>query len=163
MSIVRFNPLNEVFNLQHEMNRLFDNLVPATRRQVDPEAEGAVWRPVVDIHEDENNYTIDVELPGLAREDVKINFQDDTLTISGERRYSYEKRNEENGNGNGNGVHAKERSCRRMERFYGRFFRSFTLPTTVNPDGIRAKFENGILTVTVPKAEAVKPRQIEIG
>lgn len=172
MAIVRFNPVNEVMNLQREMDRLVDRFFPVTR--ADEEARSAVWRPTVDIHEDENNYMIDAELPGMKKEDVKISFQDGVLAISGERLYEYEEKApaaEEKGNGNGDGkvegrvsVERKVgRSCHRMERYYGRFHRSFTFPTAVNPDAINARFENGILKVVVPKAEQVKPRQIEIG
>jgi len=179
MAIVRFNPMNEVLNLQREMDRLVDRFFPATRND-DEAARSAVWRPTVDIHEDENNYMIDAELPGMRKEDVKISFQDGVLSISGERSYEYEekpaaaeeKAGNGNGNGNGNGGTVEGRvsverrtgrSCHRMERFYGRFHRSFTFPTAVNPDTINARFENGVLKVTVPKAEQVKPRQIEIG
>ena len=160
MSVVRFNPLNDVLSFQREMSRLFDTLVPAPRRTADPEPETAVWRPGVDVHEDENGFYIDLELPGLTRENVKINFQEGTLTISGERRYAYEK-NEGNPEAQNN-TQGKEKSVHRMERVYGRFFRSFNLPSTVHPEGITAKFEDGVLKVAVPKAEKLKPRQIEI-
>jgi HSP20 family protein len=173
MAIVRFNPMNEMVNLQREMDRLVDRFFPATRTD-DDAARSAVWRPIVDIHEDENAYTIDAELPGLRKEDVKISFQDGVLSVAGERRYEYEEKapSEGEGNGNGNGgtvegrvsVERKAgRSCHRMERFYGRFHRSFSFPSQVNPDAISARFEDGILRVTVPKAEQVKPRQIAIG
>jgi HSP20 family protein len=173
MAIVRFNPMNEMMNLQREMDRLVDRFFPPTRNVDEDAARSAVWRPTVDIHEDEHNYTIDAELPGLRKEDVKISFQDGVLSVSGERRYEYEEKapaeGEGNGNGNGNGngdqpkVTVKSgRSCHRMERYYGRFHRSFSFPTAVNPDNINARFEDGILRVVVPKAEQVKPRQISI-
>ena len=169
MPLVRFNPMNEVMNLQREMNRLVDNIFPP--RQAEGE-EGAlntgVWRPVVDIHEDENSYMIDAELPGVRKEDVKINFHDGVLSLTGERRYEHEQKEVEHGEGNGNGngnsgpVMRKGASCHRMERFYGRFFRSFTFPSTISPESISASFTDGILRVTVPKAEQAKPRQISI-
>jgi HSP20 family protein len=159
MAIVRFNPATDLFGLQREMNRLFTDFFPTKRSQ--EEFESAVWRPMVDVHEDENSYYIDAELPGLRREDVKLNFQDGVLTISGERRYTREqKTGGENGHGEGNG---KGSSCHRMERFYGKFHRQFSFPTHVDADRIAAKFEDGVLKVTVAKAEEVKPRQIEIG
>jgi HSP20 family protein len=172
MAIVRFSPLNEVVDLQQEMNKLFENFFPAKRGNQE-EYPSAVWRPVVDIHEDENSFIIDAELPGLSKDDVKINFQDDTMTISGERRYTREER-QANGNGavNGNGgtpENARQAnggrpsSVHRMERVYGKFIRSFTFPKKVSADGIRATFENGVLTIVAPKAEAAKPRQISIG
>ena len=171
MAIVRFNPINEVANLQREMDRLVDRFFPVTRNDEDG-ARSAVWRPIVDIHEDENSYMIDAELAGMRKEDVKISYQDGVLSIAGERRYEYEEKvPAAESNGNGNGQHEgrvstekrSSRSCHRMERFYGRFHRSFSFPTAVDPDGITAKFEDGILKVVVPKAEQVKPRQITIG
>jgi HSP20 family protein len=172
MAIVRFSPLNEVVDLQQEMNKLFENFFPAKRGNQE-EYPSAVWRPVVDIHEDENSFIIDAELPGLSKDDVKINFQDDTMTIAGERRYTREER-QANGNGavNGNGGTpenarpangGRPSSVHRMERVYGKFIRSFTFPKKVSADGIRATFENGVLTIVAPKAEAAKPRQISIG
>jgi HSP20 family protein len=157
MAIVRFNPANELFNLQREMNRLFTDFFPTQRKG--EEFESGVWRPMVDIHEDENSYLIDAELPGLRREDVKINFQDGVLTISGERRYEREGKGE---NGNSDGEGKKGGTVHRMERLYGKFYRTFSFPSTINADAIKAKFEDGVLKVTVPKAEEVKPRQIEI-
>ena len=153
MAIVRFNPFNDFVSLQREMNRLFDTVAPSRFKDTNEDRDSAVWRPVVDVHEDENNYLIDVELAGMGKDDVKLNFQDGTLSIAGERKYEHEK-NDENGS-NGKNSH-------RIERFYGKFYRSFTFPTTVNSDGISATFDNGILKVSVPKAEEVKPRQISI-
>lgn len=171
MAIVRFNPMNEVLNLQREMDRLVDRFFPTPR--ADDDARSAVWRPIVDIHEDENAYTIDAELPGMRKEDVKISFQDGVLSIAGERRYEYEEKTPaDGGNGDGNGSpviegrtssERKGRSCHRMERFYGRFHRSFTFPQAVDPDAINATFTDGVLRVSVAKAEQAKPRQIAIG
>ncbi len=162
MSVVRFHPLNDLYSVQRELSRLFDTLVPTARPSADQEPETAVWRPAVDVHEDDHGYTIDVELPGLSREDVKINFQEGTLTISGERRYAYEKKEGKGAEPESNGNGTKEKSVHRMERVYGRFFRSFNLPSTVQTDAIAAKFESGVLKVSVPKAEKMRPRQIEI-
>lgn len=163
MSIVRY-PTMSLYglqrDLQREMNKIFDGVFPSQRKATEEGFESAVWRPVVDIHEDENSYIIDAELPGLTREDVKLSFQEGTLTISGERSYQYDRKGE-NG-ANGDNVVAREKNCHRMERFYGKFFRSVTFPTPVNSDAINARFDNGVLTVTVPKVEPVRPRQIEI-
>lgn len=162
MSIVRYPAIGiqgVQRDLQREMNRLFDTFFPTTRKTTEEGFESAVWRPMVDVHEDEHSYIIDAELPGMGREDVRINFQEGTLTLSGERSYRHEKR--ENGENGENG--AKDKNCHRLERFYGKFFRSFTFPSAVNADAITAKFDNGLLTITVPKAETVKPRQIQIG
>ncbi len=160
MSIVR-NPSISVYgvqrDLQREMNRLLENFFPtAPRRAADEGFESAVWRPMVDIHEDATSYVIDAELPGLSREDVKISFQDGTLALSGERSYQHEKKETPENGG------AREKSCHRMERFYGKFHRTFNFSSPVDADGISARFDNGVLTVTVPKAEIAKPRQIDI-
>ena len=169
MAVVRFNPINEVMNLQREMDRWVERFFPVGRGD-DEAARSAVWRPVVDIHEDENNYIIDAELPGMRKEDVHISYQDGVLSVSGERRYEYEDTTDksQNGNGEGSGDGRRPevksgRTCHRLERYYGRFHRSFSFPTAVNPDAINARFDDGILKVTVPKAEQVKPRQINIG
>jgi len=154
MANIRIHPL-ATYNLQREFNRLFDTIFPTpTDKAADAEPQSAVWRPTVDLHENSDGFIVDAELPGLKKEDVQINFQDGTLSISGERKYAYEKKGEDG---------AKDESCHRMERFYGRFHRSFTFPTAVDADKIRASFDNGVLKVVVPKAEVVKPRQIEIG
>lgn len=146
MSIVKFNPLSELTGLQREMNRVFDDFFPA--RAGSSDSEGAVWRPSVDVHEDANGFAIDVELAGIPKENVRINFQEGTLSISGERKYENE---------------STEKNAHRIERFYGKFHRSFNIPGTVDSDKITATFTDGILHVEIPKAEVVKPRQIEIG
>jgi HSP20 family protein len=158
MAVVRFNPANELFGLQREVNRLLTDFFPVAKKA--EEFESAVWRPMVDVHEDENNYYVDAELPGLRKEDVKINFQDGVLTISGERRFQHEEKVAE-----GENVEAaakKGNNFHRMERMYGKFQRQFNFTSHVNADRITAKFEDGVLKVQVPKAEEVKPRQIEI-
>lgn len=170
MAVVRFNPLNEVVGIQHEVNKLLENFFPGRRfGGNDEEFHSAVWRPVVDIHEDENSFIIDAELPGLSKENVKINFQDDTLTITGERRYQRDSQPQaapaegEDEQPAAGAQQNRSTNVHRMERSYGKFIRSFTFPKAVNADGIAASFENGILSVSVPKAEAAKPRQISIG
>ncbi|MBC8144985.1 MAG: Hsp20/alpha crystallin family protein [bacterium] len=182
MAIVRFNPMNEVLNLQREMDRLVDRFFPTTRN-VDEAARSAVWSPVVDVHEDENGYTIDLELAGVNKDQVKISYQDGAVSISGERTYEYiDKAAGETEDGGANGangdsakggisidvagrvsVEKKGPTVHRMERAYGRFHRTFNFPTAINPDAISAKFDNGMLKVVIPKAEQVKPRNISIG
>lgn len=153
MANIRIHPL-ATYGMQREFNRLFDTFFPSTEKVADPEPQSAVWRPTVDLHENAEGFIADIELPGLKKEDVKINFQDGTLSISGERKYAYEKGGEDGAQ--------KDGSCHRMERFYGRFHRTFTFPTAVDADKIVATFEHGVLKVVVPKAEVLKPRQIEI-
>lgn len=145
MSIVRFNPVSDVLTMQNEMNRMLQNFFPS--RRLNGDEESGVWRPAVDIHEDSDSYTIDAELPGLKKEEVSINYQDGSLSISGERRY------ESGGEG---------KNSHRLERFYGKFYRSFSFPAPVDGDRIQASYNDGVLRISVPKTEDVKPRRIEI-
>ena len=158
MAVVRINPGNELFGLQREVNRLLTEFFPVAKKG--EELETAVWRPLVDVHEDDNSYYVDAELPGLRKEDVKMNFQDGVLTISGERRFQHVVNGEEGVDENG--AAKKGNNVHRMERKYGKFHRQFNFTSHVNADNITAKFEDGVLKVQVPKAEEVKPRQIEI-
>jgi HSP20 family protein len=122
-------------NLQDELDRLFES--PLTG-----------WAPALDVHEDKDSFSIRVELPGMRREDIEVSLQDGALVISGERKE--EKVTE------GTEVH-------RQERFYGRFSRALTLPSAVAGDKVKAQYKDGILTVTLPKAEEAKPKAITIG
>ena len=122
-------------NLQDELDRLFES--PLTG-----------WAPALDVHEDKDSFSIRVELPGMRREDIAVSLQDGALVISGERKE--EKVTE------GTEVH-------RQERFYGRFSRALTLPSAVAGDKVKAQYKDGILTVTLPKAEEAKPKAITIG
>lgn len=105
------------------------------------------WMPAVDVTEHENAYEVKVELPGVNKDDVKITMQDDILTIRGEKKQEKESKNS---------------SYHRIERSYGSFQRSFTLPTSVKHDQIDASYKDGILTIALPKAEEAKPKQIEV-
>lgn len=145
MTITRWNPVNDLMNLQREMNRVFSGITPKPNR--DEDYESAVWSPTVDIVEDNDVYTLSFDLPGLKKEDIKMNFADNTLKISGERKAVEE---------------SKEATCHRVERVYGKFYRSFNFPTMVNADKISANYKDGVLTIAVPKAEEVKPKQITI-
>ena len=145
MTLTRWNPANDFMNLQREVNRLFNGITPRTKR--DEEYESAVWSPVVDIMEDADKFSLSFDLPGVDKKDVKMKFSENTLTISGERRSVEE---------------TKDATCHRVERVYGKFYRSFTFPSLVNADKISAAYRDGVLTVTVPKAEESKPKQISI-
>ena len=106
------------------------------------------WRPAVDVQESDEALTLTAELPGLKKEDVNITLESRVLTLSGERRFENEDQR--------NNYH-------RIERAYGRFSRSFTLPSNVDGSGIKAQFDNGVLRITLPKAEEARPRKIDIG
>jgi HSP20 family protein len=106
------------------------------------------WLPAVDIREDEDQFVFTAELPGLTREEVDITIEEKVLTISGERKFESKEDN---------------KNYHRIERSYGSFSRSFSLPHDIDQDGVTAAFENGLLKITLPKSEATKPRRIEIG
>lgn len=145
MNVVKYDPFRELRNLQDEMTRLFTGGRPVLLGQEEM-AHGA-WAPSVDIFEDKETLTLEAELPGMKREDFEISVENNVITLSGERKF--EKRTE------GDNYH-------RVERSYGSFTRSFTLPQTVTVDGATAEFENGVLRVSLPKREETKARKIEI-
>ena len=145
MTLTRWNPANDFLTLHRYVDRMFNDFSP--RKKTDADYESAVWSPVVDITENPDDYTLTFELPGIQKQDVKMNFADGTLTISGDRKEE---------------ALRKDATSHRMERLYGKFYRSFTFPTMVNAEKITAGYKDGILTVTVPKAEESKPKQIII-
>ena len=150
MAIVRFNPVRDLFDVEREFDRMFSNLgsrFGVTKKDNDVEYENAVWMPLTDIYEDKDNYRIKADLPGIKKNDVKISFSNGELSISGERAQEQE---------------TKDAKCHRVERTFGRYFRSFTLPKEIKEDKIKAEFKDGQLTVTIPKADEVKPKEIEI-
>ena len=139
---VTFDPLREVLELQRSINQLFNS-----GRTTNEDVALSAWTPAVDIFESDNEYVIKLELPEVNRDDVKVNLDDQTLTISGERRIENEDRRE--------GYH-------RIERSYGQFYRSFTLPPNVNVEAINAQFKDGVLRLMLPKREQAKPKHIEV-
>lgn len=144
MSIIKYDPFRELRSLQDEMNRLF--MTNYSRGSEEGFASGA-WSPKVDIFENKENLVIEAELPGMKREDVDVSIENNVLTLHGERKF--EKKDD------GDNYH-------RVERSYGSFTRSFTLPQTVTADGATADFKNGILRVQLLKREETKARKIEI-
>jgi HSP20 family protein len=145
MSIVRYDPFRDLRSLQDEVNRLFSTNLS---RAYDDEgiARGA-WNPSVDIYENKDQIVLEAELPGMKREDFDLSIENNVITLRGERRF--EKKDE------GDNYH-------RVERSYGSFTRSFTLPQTVQPENVAAEYRNGVLRVKMPKREEVKARRIEI-
>lgn len=140
MSLIKYSPFAE-FELfparmfQDSMNRLF------------AEPNGRPWVPPVDIRETENELIVKADAPDMDMKDIDVKLENGTLTIRGERKFEAEK--------NEGGWH-------RVERSYGSFERAFSVPDTVNPEGIKADYKNGVLTVTMPKKEVAKPRQIKV-
>jgi HSP20 family protein len=118
------------------------------RSENDTQESTRAWSPAVDIFETTESYVVKAELPGIPKEDVHITVENNVLTLKGERRFEKDETKE---------------NYHRIERTYGAFARSFTLPTRVDHDGVQAKFDSGVLTITVPKAAEAKPKKIEIG
>jgi HSP20 family protein len=125
-----------------EFNRLFNTLFDAQ------EGQAQRWSPAMDLVEAEGHFVLKADLPGLDENDISIEVQDNTLTLSGERRAEQE---------------SNERGWYRVERTFGRFSRSMTLPEGVDPDAISARFDRGVLEVRIPKPEERKPRRVQIG
>ena len=148
MAVVRWEPVREVHSLQQEMNRLFGSFFDTPGQQ--PAGDGARqrWIPAMDLVESDEHYLLRADLPGLGTDDVKIELDDNVLTISGERRIQREQRAE---------------GHYRIERASGTFARSLTLPGGVDADRIEADFANGVLEVRIPKPEQRKPRRVAIG
>ena len=144
MTIVRWEPLRELSSLQTEMNRLFNTVFDT------PVANGGTrrWVPAMDLVETAEDFVLRADLPGMKQEDVKIELEDNVLTVSGERKSEHE---------------SGERGFYRVERAYGSFRRTLTLPEGVDADAIVAKFDRGVLEVSIPKPEQRKPRRIAIG
>ncbi len=145
MNIVKYDPFGDLRVLQDEVNRLFSGTVARSGRQ-DEVLRGA-WSPQVDIFENKNEIVLEAELPGMKPEDVDISIENNLLTLHGVRKF--EKKDEQD-------------NFHRVERSYGSFTRSFTLPPTVASEQADAVFENGLLRLTLAKREEAKPRRIEI-
>jgi HSP20 family protein len=145
--LTRRNDLwNPLADFRREMDSLFDDfLSPANRTARNADYS---WVPACDVAEEEGHYMLSLEMPGVPKDDIKIEVADNTVTVSGERRSKEER---------------KERGAWYGERRYGKFQRSFTLPAGIDADKIEANYQDGILHLMVPKAESAKPRQIKIG
>ena len=146
MSIIRWRPTRDLLSIRDEVNRLFDNFftgVPERRRGL---LEGE-WAPSVDVAETENDVVVTAELPGVEQDDVDITITDDILTLKGEKKEEKE---------------VKEKNYHRIERSYGSFQRSISLPSGVQADKAKAIYKDGVLHITLPKAEEAKPKQIKI-
>jgi HSP20 family protein len=145
MAIVRWEPLREFATLQNEMNRLFGTVFDAPA----PGNGGTMrrWMPAMDLVESESHFVLTADLPGLSEEDVNIEVEDRVLTVSGERKAAHEVTKE--------GYH-------RVERAFGTFSRSLTLPEGINAESVEASFDRGVLEIRIPKPEQPKPRKISI-
>ena len=151
MAIVRWEPFRDLLSLQDRMNRLFHESYRGASPGPAPNEEdwalGGSWAPAVDIYEQEGNIVLKAELPGIDSKDVDIRLENNVLTLRGERKLDEE---------------VKRDNYHRVERSYGTFTRSFTLPTVVDQEKIKAEYKDGVLRVTLPKHEEAKPKQISI-
>ena len=147
MAIVRWwDPLRDLSGIQDKMNQLFEDTFSRTRGRDESLGKG-MWTPAVDIYESEDSVVVKAEIPGVEKEQISVETKDGILTLHGERKFEKE---------------VKEENYHRIERAYGTFHRSFSLPSSVEQDRISAKFKEGVLEVTLPKKERAKPKQIKV-
>jgi len=144
MTLVRWRPVRNIINLQDEVNRMFESFFEKSSHSME---DGGLWAPATDVSETRGDVVVSVELPGMKKDEIKITVQDNILTIQGEKKQEKEE---------------KDSNYHRLERAYGFFSRSFTLPTTIKADQIKASYEQGVLKVSLPKAEEAKPKEIPI-
>jgi HSP20 family protein len=149
MALIRWEPVRELSTIQNEMNRLFNTFfdAPTTTSGGTGSTPMRRWIPAMDLLETEDHFVLRADLPGLSEEDVNLELEDNVLTLSGERKSSHEESKE---------------GYYRVERAWGSFSRSLTLPEGVDPDGVTAAFDRGVLEVRVPKPEQRKPRKVAI-
>lgn len=143
----RWNPMKEIEELDKRLSALLGRGVSSPVGDKKEAITVAEWSPLVDITEDEKEYVIKAELPEVKKEDIKLNVQDDVLTITGERKYEKEE---------------KGKKYHRVERSYGSFLRSFTLPENADGTKVSAEYKDGLLMVRLPKSEKAKPKSIEV-
>ena len=142
-TIARFEPFRGFSTLQEQVNRVFNE---SFRNQGD-ESALTTWAPPVDIYETPNELVVKADLPDVNEKEIDVRVENNLLTVRGERKFEKS---------------VPEENYLRVERTYGAFSRSFSLPNTVNPEAIRAEYKNGVLTVNLPKREESKPRQVEV-
>ncbi len=143
--ITRYDPFREFVTLQERMNRLFR--VPRGPEEQDEALTATAFAPPVDVYEDEHNITLKIEVPGIDEKDIDVRIENNTLTVHGERKFEKEE---------------KEENYRRVERQYGSFTRTFSLPNTVNHDNVQADYDKGVLKVKLAKKAEAKPKQIKV-
>jgi HSP20 family protein len=147
MAITRWEPFRDLLSTQDRFNRLFNQAFGRAFEGADDELSARSWAPPVDIYETEGNLVVKAELPGVDPKQVEVRVEDNTLYLKGERKFE----NEEN-----------KENYHRVERAYGTFVRSFALPGSVEPDKVAAEYNDGLLTITIPKREEAKPKTVKI-
>ncbi len=141
------DPWRDFGTLQDRVNKMFDQTVRTLYPETEEELERGTWAPAVDIHETEDSFVVKADLPGVNKDDIQIDLKDNTITLKGERKF-------ENKVSKDNYI--------RVERSYGTFVRSFTLPQNVDAEKIKAAYKDGVLELTLPKKEEAKPKQIKV-
>ncbi len=139
----RYDPFREFVTLQDRMSRLF----PRGPEGQDEALTTTAFAPPVDVYEDEHNVTLKIEVPGIDEKDIDVRIENNTLTVHGERKFEKDE---------------KEENYRRVERQYGSFTRTFTLPNTVNQESVQANYDKGVLKITLAKKAEAKPKQIKV-
>ena len=147
MALIRWEPVAELNTIQNEMNRLFNTFFDPSTPSGRPNGTTRRWLPPMDLVETADHYVLRADLPGLSDGDVNVQLEDNVLTISGERKAEHEDQQE---------------GYYRLERAFGAFSRSLTLPDGVDPDGVQAHFDRGVLEIRIPKPEQKKPRTVQI-
>ncbi|HEV2492280.1 MAG TPA: Hsp20/alpha crystallin family protein [Terriglobia bacterium] len=145
MAIVRWEPFRDLVTTQDNFNRLFNE----TFRGLFGETESGTqtWAPAVDIYESDQNLVLKAELPGFDPKEVEVRVEDGTLYLKGERKFESD---------------VKKENYHRIERSYGSFTRTFSLPSSINAENVTAEYKDGVLTLTMPKKEEAKPKTIKI-
>jgi HSP20 family protein len=146
MALVRWTPMGNLQSFQHEMNRMVNEFFGGGNGEA-AGTELSSWTPAVDIHETDDGYVIKAELPGVSKDDVSIDIHQNTLTLRGQRKHEAE---------------VKQDKYHRVERAYGTFQRSFTLPVMIDQEKVQATYKDGVLELHLPKSEAAKPKRIAI-
>jgi len=144
-TITRIDPFRELATLQDRFNSLFENFAEASGTE---QLARGTFVPAVDVYEDEHNLVLKLEIPGVNEDDLNVSLENNTLTVSGERKFEKEE---------------KEENFHRIERRYGSFTRTFRLPNTVDAEKVEAGYDKGILKITLGKRAEAKPKQIKVG
>lgn len=142
-TIMRWEPFRNLSSLQEQVNRLFESNFPSRGS----ESTLTAWAPAVDVYETENELVIKADLPDVSEMDLDVRVENNMLTIHGERKFEQR---------------VKEENYLRMERSYGSFSRSFSLPNSVNTEAIKAEYKDGVLNITLPKRAESKPKQVKV-
>jgi HSP20 family protein len=145
MALVKYNPLRELRGMQEQMNRLLN--LSWNHDLTGEDLKEGLWQPAVDIYETADAIVIKAELPDVDQKDIEVRIADNTLTLKGERKHEGE---------------VKKENYHRIERYFGSFQRNFSLPTNIQQDNVSASCDKGVLTITLPKIEETKPKQIKV-